>query len=143
MQAIRRILLCLELFSNRAILNIAPFSARRIISVDRVRVMAGSCGGQTRHRMIAASLPSTHFPGAIPWSTTRLPTQTNLLNRRCPIEEQRLTRSAPKSHRCPSLRMSLMPRSQHYLSLRMNLTRACSRCAKVGRKVRRQESARI
>src|SRR5207302_3903228 len=99
--------------------------------------------------------------GAISWSTTRIPTQTNLPNRRCPIQEQRLTRGAPRSQRCLSLhigltprsqrclslrislmprsqrclslRMSLMPRSQCCLSLRMSLTRACSRWAKFSR----------
>jgi hypothetical protein len=131
-------------FEHRAIL-------RKAHSVHRVRVMAGSCGGQTRHQMIAASPPSTHFPGAISCSTTRLSTQTNLPNRRCPIQEQRLTRSAPRRHRCLSLHtsltprsqrglslhISLMPRNQRCLSLRMSLTRACSRWAKVGRGVPR------
>src|SRR5207244_1795999 len=89
-------------------------------------------------------------PGAISSSTTRPPMQTNLSNRRCPIQERHLTRSAPRTHRCLSLhisltprsqrhlslRISLMPRSHRYLSLRMSLTRARSCWATVSRGVR-------
>jgi len=61
LQAIWRISLWpeafLDCFWNRAILNIAPSSTRRIISVDRARIVVGSCDGQTRHGTIAASHP--------------------------------------------------------------------------------------
>jgi hypothetical protein len=95
--------------------------------------VAGSCGGPTSYWMIAASPARPISRGDMSWSTTRLPTQTRLSNRRCPIQEQRLTRSAPGSHRCRSLHTSLTRRSQSCRGLRMSPTKACSRWTKVRR----------
>ena len=121
-------------FEHRAVIP------RRTLSIDRYRVTAGSCSAQPGIGLIAVSPPSIRYPGAISCSTARPPTPTNLSNRRCPIQEQRLTRSAPRSRHCRSLhislmpksqgrrnlRISLMPRSQGRRSLRMSLTRTCS-----------------